>query len=288
MRMDWLVAFRQTAEMKSLTKASELLHISQPALSKQIRNLEVELGAPLLVRSTTGVTLTPAGHILLEGSKNILNEMNAIRREIALAQDEGKSDLTIGSWPSIATIFLPGQIARSQQAIGQLDIKFRVFYCFYDLLTSLENGIIDAALFDDRGVNHSFFSTPVFSEKFFMFVNVDHPVYGNKDEVSFDEIKHENFVMLTEGCDARMLIDQEFSNRNEKMNIALEFELGQSILGYIHANLGISILPEIFIIQMKNTTKAIPIADFGTVREISVITREKSVNRQLGFIFDSV
>ncbi|WP_201001568.1 LysR family transcriptional regulator [Paenibacillus glycanilyticus] len=288
MRMDWLVAFRQTAEMKSLTKASELLHISQPALSKQIRNLEVELGAPLLVRSTTGVTLTPAGHILLEGSKNILNEMNAIRREIALAQEEGKSDLTIGSWPSIATIFLPGQIARSQQAIGQLDIKFRVFYCFYDLLTSLENGIIDAALFDDRGVNHSFFSTPVFSEKFFMFVNVDHPVYGNIDEVSFDEIKHENFVMLTEGCDARMLIDQEFSNRNEKMNIALEFELGQSILGYIHANLGISILPEIFIIQMKNTTKAIPIADFGTVREISVITREKSVNRQLGFIFDSV
>lgn len=288
MRIEWLGAFRQIAEMKSLTKASEFLHISQPALSKQIRNLEVELGAQLLLRSTTGVTLTQAGQILLEGSKNILNDMNAIRREIALIQDEGKSDLTIGSWPSIATIFLPGQIARSQQAKGQLDIKFRVFYCFYDLLTSLENGIIDAALFDDREVNHSFFSTPVFSEKFFMFVNVDHPVYGSKDEVFFDEIKHENFVMLTEGCDVRMLIDQEFSGRNEKMNIALEFELGQSILGYIHANLGISILPEIFIIQMKNTTKAIPIADFGTVRRISAITREKSVNRQLGFIFDSV
>ncbi|RED56615.1 LysR family transcriptional regulator [Cohnella lupini] len=281
MRIDWLEAFRQTAETKSLTKASESLHISQPALSKQIRNLEVELGAQLLKRSSTGVTLTPAGLILLEKSKIITNEVNTMRREIALIQDEGKVDLTIGSWPSIATIYLPGRIAGNQQSKTKLEIKVRVFYCFFDLLTNIESGVLDAALFDDSCVQHSLYTTPVFTEAFFLFVNVNHPIFGQIEEVSFDEIKNETFVMLPEGCDIRMLIDKEFSSRGEVMNVALEIELGQSILGFIHASLGISILPEIFITQMKNTIKAIPISDFRLSRQISAVSREESVNRLL-------
>jgi DNA-binding transcriptional LysR family regulator len=70
-KIEWLEAFLQTTELKSLTKASECLHISQPALSKKIRNLEDELGAQLLIRSSSGVTLTPSGQILLERSKKI-------------------------------------------------------------------------------------------------------------------------------------------------------------------------------------------------------------------------
>ncbi|SDX52252.1 LysR family transcriptional regulator [Paenibacillus sp. CF384] len=285
MRIEWLEAFQQTAETKSLTKASEWLHISQPALSKQIRNLEDELGAQLLLRSTVGVTLTTAGQILLERSKRILDEVNALRREIALSHEEGKSVLTIGSWPSIATIYLPGRIAGNQQAESKLEIKVRVFYSFFDLLSNVENGTLDAAFFDDRGVKHSFYTTPAFTERFFLFVHVDHPKYGNKDEVLFDEIQNESFVMLPEGCDVRMLVEQEFTQRGKELNIAIEIELGQSVLGFVHANLGIAILPEIFIIQKKDTIKAIPIADFGTIRQISVITREESVCRQLlGFI----
>lgn len=105
MKIEWLEAFQQTAETKSLTKASEILHISQPALSKQIRNLEDELGTQLLMRSSTGVTLTQTGLILLERSKKIMNDLNEMRKEITLSQDVGKDDLIIGSWPSIATIF---------------------------------------------------------------------------------------------------------------------------------------------------------------------------------------
>jgi LysR family transcriptional activator of glutamate synthase operon len=79
MKIEWLESFMQTTEKKSLTKASEALHMSQPALSKQIRNLEDELGAKLLIRSTTGVALTPSGQILFERNKTIINEMNTVR-----------------------------------------------------------------------------------------------------------------------------------------------------------------------------------------------------------------
>jgi DNA-binding transcriptional LysR family regulator len=283
-KIEWLEAFRQTAETKSLTKASEILHISQPALSKQIRNLEDELGTQLLMRSSTGVTLTQPGLILLERSKKIMNDLNEMRKEITLSQDEGKDDLIIGSWPSIATIFLPDRMAANQQA--KRAFKVRVFYSFFDLLKNIENGTIDAALFDDRGVQHNFHTTPVFKEKFFLFANLNHPVYGNKEKVTFDEIKDDLFVMLPEGCDVRMLVEKEFSTRDETLHIALEIELGQSILGFVHANLGIAILPEIFIIQAKATMKAIPITDFGLTRQISVITREESTSKQLLTLFN--
>jgi DNA-binding transcriptional LysR family regulator len=119
-------------------------------------------------------------------------------------------------------------------------------------------------------------------------VNFYHSLYGKRDEVSFDEIADETFVMLSEGCDVRMLVENAFSTRGKKLNVSLEIELGQSILGFIQANLGIAILPEIFIHQTNGTVKAIPIADFGLTRQISAITREESVSRQLLTLFNSI
>ena len=60
-----LHVFRQVAEVRSLTKASKALHLSQPAVSKHIKLLEEELRVPLFVRSSTGVVLTDAGTIFL-------------------------------------------------------------------------------------------------------------------------------------------------------------------------------------------------------------------------------
>ncbi|REE94357.1 regulatory helix-turn-helix LysR family protein [Paenibacillus taihuensis] len=114
MKTESLEAFLQTVELRSLTKASEVLHISQPALSKQIRNLEDELGTQLFIRSTTGVTLTATGTILFERSKRIMEEFNTLRREIAL-QEGTRLQLTIGSWPSVATVYLPTRIAGHKQ-----------------------------------------------------------------------------------------------------------------------------------------------------------------------------
>lgn len=285
MKIEWLEAFQKTVETRSLTKASEFLHISQPALSKQIRNLEIELGTTLLMRSSVGVSLTPAGQILFNRSKNIINEVNAMKREIILSQEKEEAFLTIGSWPSVATVYLPYHIAQNKRLKNKSKIKIKVSYSFFDLLTNLENRNIDAAVFDDSDVNHKFYSSPLFEEEFLLFVNRQHPKYGQKEEVSFEEIIGETFVVLAEGCDARMLVEKAFLEKGEALNIALEIELGQSILGFIEANLGISILPEIFINQLSDNIKAIPITNFKITRKISVIAREESVSKQLISLF---
>lgn len=282
MRLEWLEAFQLTAETQSLTKASELLHMSQPALSKQIKNLENDLGAPLFKRTTTGVSLTQAGEKLLPASQRILKELNGVKKAIALEQ--GLMGITIGAWPSVATSYLPSKLASANRA----DYSLKISHSYVELLEGLNEGKLDVALFDETGIQHGYFSTPIFSESFLLFVHKDHPVYGNKASVTFEEIKDEEFVMLLETCDARTLIQNAFAERKATLGIQAEIEFGHSILGFIEANIGISILPEIFTKGVSPNVKAIPIEGFPIKRTVSVIAREEHVGKKVLAMLKSI
>ena len=87
MKTEWLEAFHVTAETSSLTKASELLHMTQPALSKQIKNLEQAVGAPLFTRTTSGVSLTPAGEIVFKDGQRISNSLTICNEKLINCRD---------------------------------------------------------------------------------------------------------------------------------------------------------------------------------------------------------
>ncbi|MED1203559.1 LysR family transcriptional regulator [Heyndrickxia acidicola] len=275
MRSEWLEAFYTTAETQSLTKASELLNMSQPALSKQIKNLENDLGANLFTRSTVGVTLTKAGERLLPVCKEILKEWNTVKKEITVEQ--GLMGITIGAWPSIATSFLPRKLASSKRS----DYTLKISHSYLELLEGLKEGKLDVALFDEKGIHHPYFSTFVFSEGFLLYVNKHHPTFGRAETVTFEEIKDEAFVMLLETCDARKIIQDAFSERGANLHITSEIEFGHSILGFIEANIGISILPEIFAKGLSPNIKAIPIEDFDIKRKVSLVARNEQVGKKV-------
>jgi DNA-binding transcriptional LysR family regulator len=275
MRIEWIEAFLTTIETKSFTKASELLNMTQPALSKQIRNLEADVGAELFARSTTGVNLTKAGEQLVPVSETIRREWNEVKRAIAVEQ--GLKGITIGAWPSVATSYLPKKLACTNRS----DYSLRISHSYVDLLELLKEGKIDVALFDDTGIDQPFFSTFLFAEGFRLYVHKDHPIYGERDQVSFEEIKEDEFLMLLETCDARRLIQREFEERGAKLHISSEIEFGQSILGFIEANIGISILPDIFSERVSPDIRAIPIENFDVKRKVSIIARDEKVGKKV-------
>ena len=79
MDLKQLSYFVRVAEMGSFTRASIVLDIAQPALSRQVRLLEVELRQSLLIRNGRGITLTEAGKVLLEHSRGVLHQMERLR-----------------------------------------------------------------------------------------------------------------------------------------------------------------------------------------------------------------
>ncbi|MDP4170827.1 MAG: LysR family transcriptional regulator [Bacillota bacterium] len=280
MRIEWLEAFLTTVKTKSLTKASESLHMSQPALSKQIRKLEEDIGAELFIRSAAGVELTNAGEILLKRGENIVKEVQSIRREIALSHEI--EHITIGTWPSLATSFVPYKLANIEDSRLQKKFNLKISHSFVDLIDGLQRGEIDVALFDDSEIQHSFFSKPLFTETFKLFINSKHPLAINKNSITFNEIKNESFVVLPPTCDARLLLERSFRQKGEELHVASEIDFGQSILGFISANLGMAILPAIFENMLNSAiVKAIQITDFNVERSVSIIARSEEIGKRI-------
>jgi LysR family nitrogen assimilation transcriptional regulator len=102
MNLRQLESFVQVAELGSFSRAASVLDIAQPALSRQVRALEIELHETLLARNGRGVTLTEAGQRLFEHSVAILQQVAQAREEMGAARDQPLGRITIGLPPSMA------------------------------------------------------------------------------------------------------------------------------------------------------------------------------------------
>ncbi|MBH8598376.1 MULTISPECIES: LysR family transcriptional regulator [unclassified Thermoactinomyces] len=279
MNVEWLEAFLITAKAKSLTKASEQLHMTQPALSKQMRKLEEDLGATLFIRSATGVELTEAGKILFEEIEPVLRKIHSIRKDILMTK--GITGIKIGTWPSIAAFYLPDRLAAAKKSHKDREISIKVSYSYKEILRFLREGIIDVALLDDREIQHPYWSKQLFSEPFYLFVHRQHPL-AKRDHIYFNDVKDESLVVLPPSCDVRILLEKAFKIHNADLKISSEIDFGQSIIGFISANLGVSILPEIFTHHAdQSRIKALPIVDFKMKRVISLISRNPDMGKLL-------
>ena len=96
--------FVRVAELGSFTRASIVLDIAQPALSRQVRLLEVELRQNLLVRNGRGITLTEAGKTLLEHSRGVLHQMERLREELSRVRGSLAGTVAIGLPPTLGRI----------------------------------------------------------------------------------------------------------------------------------------------------------------------------------------
>lgn len=100
--------FLQIAELESFTKAAAVLHIAQPALSRQIGQLEREIGVRLFTRTERGVHLTEAGTLFRQRAGGLIDDFQRLRHDVSLLTDEPAGELTFGVPPSMQdTITLP-------------------------------------------------------------------------------------------------------------------------------------------------------------------------------------
>ncbi len=118
MNLDQLVTFRTVARMGSFRRAAEVLHLTQPAVSKQIRALELELGERLLERGRT-VRLTHAGEVLLNYAERVSQMVQDAREEIGDLQELGRGRLSLGVSQSIAIhLLLPSSKSIRRGTLG--------------------------------------------------------------------------------------------------------------------------------------------------------------------------
>ena len=138
--------FLAVAREESISKAAKVLFVTQPNLSRQMQNLESEIGAKLFIRGNRRVTLTETGRLLKKRAEEIVDLYNKTQAEIKMPQDEIEGDITIGSGESYALSSVIKVVKNMQDEYPK--VKFNL--CSGDsgiISEKLDNGLIDFGVF---------------------------------------------------------------------------------------------------------------------------------------------
>lgn len=146
--------FVMVAEERHIGRAAARLHMTQPPLSRAIKQLETELGTALLHRSATGVTLTDAGTLLYDEARTLLEQAKRLQARVAAAADA--ASLTIGTLANSAEQAGSRLVSTFRKRHPQVDVQIREAD-FTDPSAGLRAGLVDVALtrapFDTAGIS---------------------------------------------------------------------------------------------------------------------------------------
>ena len=162
-QLEYFVAL---AERRNFGRAAETVHISQPALSVQIRELEAQLGQQLVERKAREVALTPFGRTILDHAERVLGEMQALKERARW--NEGLSgQLRLGVIPTIAPYILPAALAALRARDIRLDVQVQEGKTDR-LIESLRAGELDVALMALPSRETGMTELPLFEDRFLL------------------------------------------------------------------------------------------------------------------------
>ncbi|MTW16449.1 LysR family transcriptional regulator [Rhodoplanes serenus] len=159
--------FHTVATCGSFSRGSALLHISQPAVSRTIRELEADLGCSLFVRSRDGASLTDAGRILFERSGQLLRQVEQTRAEVRNRPTGLSGRITVGTTPGVGHVLAPPLLARFSQHHPNVDIRIIGGFS-HQLHQYLAQGKIDLAFAHDVLPQRGLTATPLLEEEVFV------------------------------------------------------------------------------------------------------------------------
>jgi len=165
MHLKTLRYFVAVADSGSLTAAAAAIPIAQPALTRQMRDLEAEMGVQLLQRLPRGVRLTPAGVTLYESAQRILTEAARLGRRLSHDQHKHGTRVVLGVTPTLARLLLPPLLESCIDALDGMELGAREAFT-PELLDWLERGMIDLAVLTNPEPGRALSFQPVLGEPF--------------------------------------------------------------------------------------------------------------------------
>ncbi|HEV2859679.1 MAG TPA: LysR family transcriptional regulator [Pyrinomonadaceae bacterium] len=242
MEIRQLRAFAAIAETRTFTAAAERVHVTQAAISMQIRQLEQEVGLPLFVRTPRRVVLTEAGERLLERAEMILREHDSALAELAELAGAEHGRLRVGSASGmVAADPLPGILKRVRQSHQQADISVSSGTS-EELVKKIQAGELDVA-FVSLPVESRNVDTEVLSrDQLVAIASPRHPLARQK-VISAFALAGERLILGERGGNTRRLIDEFFSEAGLRPTIAMELSRQAAIKNMVAADMGVGIVP---------------------------------------------
>ncbi|RLQ95411.1 LysR family transcriptional regulator [Falsibacillus albus] len=275
-----LTYFIEVAKQKNFTKASHILHISQPALSKMIKNLEAELDVTLIDRTYKKMELTDAGKVVYEKGVKVVQFMADLDQSLYDVINLKKGTIKIGLPPIIGSLFFPGIMADFRKKYPDVVIKIMEFGA-KKVEDSIEEGLIDIGVVPLPVKDDIFDQIPFLKEGMSVIVHESHPL-SKRDFIHLKEVSHENFILFNEDFALHDLIIQACIKEGFYPEIVLESSQWDFLVEMVAVNIGITILPNSISEKIDlPAIKIVPLKPASLLWELSVIMKK---NRYVPYV----
>jgi DNA-binding transcriptional LysR family regulator len=237
-----LKAFVAIAETRTFTAAAERVHVTQAAISMQIRQLEQEVGLPLFIRTPRRVVLTEAGEHLLERAHLILREHDAALSELAELAGAEHGRLRIGSASGmISADALPAILCKLKRSHAHAEVTV-TSGTSAELVGKILAGELDMA-FVSLPVEARNIETELLSRDQLVAVASPRHPNASKRVVSAFELAGEKLILGERGGNTRRLIDEFFADAGLKPTVIMELSRQAAIKNMVAADMGVGIVP---------------------------------------------
>lgn len=244
MEIEQLQYFKTVATMQHMTRAAEVLAISQPALSKSIASIEQQLGVPLFNREGRSIYLNRFGALFLQSVDVILEEYERIREEFEDIIKPGSGEVSFGFIHTLGMEVVPELIAATTHQFPNMQFSLTQATSL-NLLKRLEEGAIDLCLSQKIASKVIEIETQeLFEEELFVIVPTKHPL-AQQQSVKLEEVKNESFIAIKKGNSLRQLIDELFLDAGIELKTTFAAEEMHTVAGFVSAGMGISVIPNI-------------------------------------------
>ncbi|HEX8847162.1 MAG TPA: LysR family transcriptional regulator [Pyrinomonadaceae bacterium] len=242
MEIRQLRAFTAIAETGTFTAGAQRVHITQAAISMQIRQLEIELGAPIFIRAPRRVLLTEAGEALLERARRILREHDAAVAEIAELAGAERGRLRVGSASAMVSADpLPQILGELRERHPRAEITI-VSGTSQALVRQILAGDLDMA-FVSLPVEARGIQTEVLSRDELVVIASPRHRLAKQRVVSVFTLAGEKLILGERGGNTRRLIDGLFEEAGVQPTVAMELSRQAAIKRMVEEDMGVGIIP---------------------------------------------
>lgn len=243
MDLKQLEYFRHVAELGSFTRAASFLSVVQPVLSRQVRQLEVELGQNLFERNGRGVVLTDAGTRLLEHTRGILMQIGRARQELEDQRNGDSGHFALGLPPSLGRSVTVPLVKAFAQLLPNAKLATVEGLSAY-ILEWLSVGRVDCALVYNAPASPAVDLQPLLDEQLFLIApRPVKPLRKARKSITLAELADYRLIIPSRPHAMRMSVENALAGVDRKITVAHEIESIPAVIDLVRQGHGYAVLP---------------------------------------------
>ncbi len=265
--------FVNIAEANSLTRGAERSHMSLPAASIRIKNLEEGLGVKLLYRTSQGVTLTPPGQAFMHHARLVLQQLTDLRGDLAEYVKGSRGHVRMFANTTAIAEYLPALLPKflASHPDVNVDLKERLSH---DIVRAVSEGKVDVGIVAGNVRTEGLEVLPFQEDRLVLVTSESHPL-ASRERIEFSEALAYDFVGMVEASAIHSFLAQAANALHRQIKIRIQVGNFEAACRMIDANVGIGVVPYSAASRHAKSMgiRMVEISDEWAVRKLQICIR---------------